>query len=76
MYQTILDGSKELAKNTIKRNINSQDFFFIRDKILNLIQYMNNGGTSHHSVYILIKKNSSKEFKRIYQGILEELWVP
>ena len=38
---------------------------------------MNNGGTSHHSVYILIKKkNSSKEFKRIYQGILEELWVP
>ena len=37
---------------------------------------MNNAGTSHHSVYILIKKNSSKEFKRIYQGIMEELWVP
>lgn len=38
MYQTILDGSKELAKLTIKRNINSQEFFFfIRDKILNLI---------------------------------------
>ena len=37
MYRTILDGSEELAKNTIKRNINSQEFFFIRDKILNLI---------------------------------------
>lgn len=38
MYQTILDwmDSKELAKNTIKRNINSQEFFFIRDKLLNL----------------------------------------
>ena len=29
MYQTILDGSKELAKNTIKRNINSQEIFFL-----------------------------------------------
>lgn len=39
---------------------------------------MNNGGTSHHSVYVLIKKKKTVAmyFKRIYQGILEELWVP
>ena len=32
MYRTILDGSEELAKNTIKRNINSQEFFLLEIK--------------------------------------------